>query len=64
MTRNIRLEELIDLSRRCDEVKQMIRIVCDAEGVTSAGHLCDVSPETFTELYDAAKAIEDQLGVE
>lgn len=63
MTRNIKLEELIDLSRRCEEVKQMIRIVCDAEGVTSAGHLCDVSPEAFNELCDAAKDIENELGV-
>lgn len=64
MTRNIRLEELIDLSRQCDDVKQMIRIVCDAEGVTSAGHLCDVSPDAFNDLYEAAKAIEQELGVQ
>lgn len=64
MTRNIKLEELVDLSRRCEEVKQMIRIVCDAEGVTSAGHLHDVSPEAFLELYEAAKDIENELGVQ
>lgn len=63
MTRNIALEELIDLSRRCEEVKQMIRIICVAEGVTSAGHLCDVSPETFAELCEAAKDLERELGV-
>jgi len=62
--RNTQLEELIDLSRRCDDVKAMIRIVCDAEGVTSAGHLYDVNKETFEELYEAAKDIEQQLGVE
>lgn len=62
--RNIKLEELVDLSRRCADVKHMIRIVCDAEGATSAGHLFDVNNEAFNDLYESAMHIADELGVE
>lgn len=62
--RNTQLEHLMDLSRDCDEVKTMIRVVCDHEGATSAGHLYDVNREAFDELCEAADSLVEQLGVD
>lgn len=59
--RNERLEHFIDLIRQSDDIKLMVRIVCDQEGVTSVGHLHDVNIDTFTELYEQAVAMATEL---
>lgn len=59
--RNEKAERLMDLSRQSDDVKLMVRVVCDAEGATSAAHLFDVNPEAFNELFDAAEELIAQL---
>lgn len=60
--KNQRLEDVIDMSRQYPEGKTMIRVFCDAHGVTSAGHLYDVDQAAFDELYDALQSMIDQLG--
>lgn len=62
--KNTQLEQLLDMSRQCDDVKTMIRVVCIAEGATSAGHLYDISKDAFNELFDAATEMITQLGVD
>jgi len=56
-----RIAELFDLAQRDLDIKQMCRLVCDANGATSVGHLYDVDREEFVELYDAAMSLVAQL---
>lgn len=60
--KNAALERIVDLSRRDEAVRIMIRVFCDTHGASSAGHLYDVDREAFNELCEAAESLVDQLG--
>jgi len=50
--RTDRVWQMIELQRHQPEVKDMVRIVLDAEGATSLAHLIDMAPEVFDDLAE------------
>lgn len=59
-----RLQQVIDWSRQSEDVKLMIRLICEAEGATSAHHLLDINRDAFDSLYEAADTLITQLGAD
>jgi hypothetical protein len=58
------MHQLLEWSRVSEDVKLMIRRVCEAEGATSAHHLLDINRDAFDLLYEAADELITQLGAD
>lgn len=58
------LHQLVEWSRMSEDVKLMIRLVCQAEGATSVHHLLDLNRDAFDHLYDGANELITQLGAD